>query len=1111
MADFTKYLYPAIRIEAWDKDDNNITLMDTVDGSSEKNYTITANVSKHLNERIGSFSVKISNANGQFLNTFIGGEDIEIYVDYDNSIDEDLTDDLAHFYNLNNSYKDSVGNSDFVNEYRLYLPFLGTTIDSSGHNNDANQYNCSLTTDRFAAASGAYAFNGTTSYMTHPTNGFESDRGTLFVWFRPNDVSSEQVLYSNSNTFGETLKIGITNDGKVFTEIGDSDRIIGSTTLSIASYYCVYVVYGDSSVTLFLNGYEDTSVVTGITLPTVLDNSHYIGTDGTLTKYFDGDIDDVLYLNTSKGGDNLFDLYVQYAIGNLTVDAGVTLVRLIETDAYYPFDGNVLDSSINARHASINTSLIAHYLMNDNGSTRTILDSKGVYHGNAMDYAENISDNPGKIVRGLTFDGSADYVNLNVNTQVDDFLYHFAASTSNIVNHNFNNRFNYAQVYGTAGNMIDAESITANTVDQNVITFGVGTASYIRQYKDKNYLDVAKSEDYFYEQTTATTAWVVPHYRNDSYPLFQFWDKNYEVVKPIGITINSANQLTAQFGVATTGYAQVIGSAADSMLHTQASATTNWNVVNSLEDFYPFIQCYDASGQPFEPETVHRSTAYSGGAYDIGTYGYSEYGVKYKDSDNLLITTGVSTTGYVRVVSNAYENVSKGLEATDFTYTSWIQPTGTTANAAVMAITDSGNTHKLNIGVSATGYAYVEDDVATYTSATRVDDGSWYHLGFDHDDTTGLWNLYVDNTNVLSSTYAFSISSTDNINLGADIDSGGEAEDFYEGNMDDTRFYSDTLLSEERARIYNSGTGTEAEYLDGPKLATNRFGEADKCYSFDGKEDYFTYVGNFPQTTDNCTYLAWARQTSADLGIIFGNDWFFRTDSGGRIKFDDGVTLYPASSFDPLYTGGASTGWHQVGFMLDGGELYYIQDGVRSASVASGVSLTWSDSNFYMGNSIRLDANWKGELDEIVAVGDTMTTQLIEEFYNYTLVQDWSEPFISGVQNRGFALAGLKDSLNGSITLTANNGAISVWLKDVHQGEDSNYIYSSDVNGGTYIIVNSDNNIDIEINGATIISGQTITDSTYNHIVINWKTVDEIQYAQVYLNNTVITDWVVFS
>ena len=53
------YLNPAIRIEIWDSSSVHYTLMDTDTGLSSKNYALSADVSKHLNDRIGSFRCKL--------------------------------------------------------------------------------------------------------------------------------------------------------------------------------------------------------------------------------------------------------------------------------------------------------------------------------------------------------------------------------------------------------------------------------------------------------------------------------------------------------------------------------------------------------------------------------------------------------------------------------------------------------------------------------------------------------------------------------------------------------------------------------------------------------------------------------------------------------------------------------------------------------------------------------------------------------------------------------------------------------------------------------------------------------------------------------------------
>jgi len=1079
MVDFTRYLHPAIRIEAWDSDSTQYTLMDTIDGSSTKNYTISASISKHINDRIGSFSLKISNKNGQFLNTFSGGEDIEIYVDYDTSIDENLNDNLTHFYNFDTGYKNSVGNSYFVNNYKLFLPFLAGTSDASGAGNDATNYNAVLTANRLLDAQEAYDFDGSTAYMTHTTTDFEKDKGTLFIWFKPDDVTTHQVLYDAG--VSSIVRVGINTSSKIYCQIGDSGEMVGDTTLVIGSWYCVIVAYDLNGINLYLNGYEDATEITTATMPSTLASTHYIGTNSTRLNYFNGVIDEVLYLNSKKDGDNLFDMYLSYVTGDLTSSANNAFTRIIKTEAYYSFDGNVLDSSANARHASLNTDLVAHYKMNDNGYTNTIIDSKGMYYGQAVREAQIISTT-GKINDGLVFNGTSDYVSLN--GFGTNMLYHFTGTTNMIVNHHSNDKYPYFTVYGTAGEIIEPETVVMDNVNQFTITTGTVAPAYIRVYKEKNLEDSQDSYDYLHSQTTATSAWSVAHNLNDSYPCVMCYDSNSSVVEPFDVTMTDANNFVVNMGESTTGYVRVItNGTASKYLHTQSTSSTAWTITHSLGDSYPFVEAFDSSGNVIKAEKI-----------------------TVTNSNNIAVELGVSTTGYVRVVSNDYDNLATSLDSSDFLFTSWINPTGTTSNGAVMSVSNSSNVHKLTVGVSSTGYPYIKDDSDTYNASTRVDDGNWHHLGLEFTDVTGAYDLYVDNVSEVSSTYNFSVSSTDKISFGQEYTSAGTTSNFYDGLMDDTRFYDETLLDTERTRIYNTGSGTEDENLDGPQLAINRFNESSKCYDFDGKKDYVADVTGFPILTDDCVFLAWVRDNEADTGIILGNKWYFYSDVNGQIRLYDGSTIHPASTFTSLYTGGASTGWHQVGFMLDSGVLYYIQDGVKSSSIATGVSLEWSGSGLGIGNDSSITNNFNGRIDEVVIVDDVITDNLINDFYNYTVVHDWSEPFVSGVQNHSFDCAGLKDQVSTSITINDTDGAMSVWLKNAHTGENGSYVFVSDAHGGTYIKVNSDNNVDVIVNGVTLVSGMVLLDGIFNHVVINWKT-DAGDFVRVYLNNIAQIDW----
>lgn len=123
------------------------------------------------------------------------------------------------------------------------------------------------------------------------------------------------------------------------------------------------------------------------------------------------------------------------------------------------------------------TNLVAHWLMNDNAASTTVLDNKGFTNGIAARNTSAVSTN-GKILTAIYFDGTADYINVgtgsilnyNANYSITAWikLYAFNVSSENeIVNYGAYRRFDVGgSVYGnrlhaTFGGAASVTGITA--------------------------------------------------------------------------------------------------------------------------------------------------------------------------------------------------------------------------------------------------------------------------------------------------------------------------------------------------------------------------------------------------------------------------------------------------------------------------------------------------------------------------------------------------------------------------------------------------------------------------------------------------------------------------
>ena len=143
----------------------------------------------------------------------------------------------------------------------------------------------------------------------------------------------------------------------------------------------------------------------------------------------------------------------------------------------------------------------------------------------------------------------------------------------------------------------------------------------------------------------------------------------------------------------------------------------------------------------------------------------------------------------------------------DFTWSTWVQATGTNYTT-IAALTDgSGYGFQLQLA-NATNYAYVRFDNASASNqnaggvSINIRDGAWHNVGMKYVSSTSTFTTFVDGTmgtpHVISgvaptvytaSTFGYSPSGSTG----------------YKGYLDDSRLFSRALSSTEIADLFNSG------------------------------------------------------------------------------------------------------------------------------------------------------------------------------------------------------------------------------------------------------------------------------------------------------------------
>jgi len=203
-----------------------------------------------------------------------------------------------------------------------YYPFNNSAKDLSGNGYDGTAFNITSATDRLGNTTGAYAFNGSTSYISVPDNQnlrLSNTDFTLNAWVKINAYGAsyaENILtkrlagISNGWTFG-FLGQAVTPTGVIeYGPGGSGINSYGTTVLTLNQWHMLTVIYtvSKSQVDLYLDGSPTGSVTgtypngfyspstAGIASPGAVNALMYIGKEDPsigVNYYFNGSMDDV--------------------------------------------------------------------------------------------------------------------------------------------------------------------------------------------------------------------------------------------------------------------------------------------------------------------------------------------------------------------------------------------------------------------------------------------------------------------------------------------------------------------------------------------------------------------------------------------------------------------------------------------------------------------------------------------------------------------------------------------------------------------------------------------------------------------------------------------------
>lgn len=465
----------------------------------------------------------------------------------------------------------------------------------------------------------------------------------------------------------------------------------------------------------------------------------------------------------------------------------------------------------------------------------------------------------------------------------------------------------------------------------------------------------------------------------------------------------------------------------------------------------------------------------------------------------------MSTNQFIGLGDN-FDNITTGSNAT-FSFSFWVKFSN--VNSAYHSIINKASfetlcttagrqfTVRLNDAnkLELTSYgSIVAGNYISYQTASTLSAGQWYHIVVGVDVATlsggniaGGLKVYINNslqtmsqiTLVGAGLGSGMANGTAHMGIGAFLGTTGalcSATQFLEGAFDDFRIYNRVLTAQDANDLYyeniqqgglvsrysfNAGDATDDEgtndgTVTGASLTTDRFGNPNQAYSFDGN-DYINCGNNATWNillSPGITMSAWVK-TSATFGNSLAG---ILTRWGGTSSSDEygfflaNTTGRPTMAINsPSVNGIAATtnindnAWHQVVFTFDkatGVHKMYI-DGVQvyTNTIAGGIA------TITVPQSVLIGAQWtngsptryfNGSIDDIGIYAEALSAQDVTVLYN-------DEAF-------GCTPAVITDDLSNVAYICPEVGSIDLGVTAT--GDNLTYQWQSSPDGSSWTDIN---------------------------------------------------------
>lgn len=389
---------------------------------------------------------------------------------------------------------------------------------------------------------------------------------------------------------------------------------------------------------------------------------------------------------------------------------------------------------------------------------------------------------------------------------------------------------------------------------------------------------------------------------------------------------------------------------------------------------------------------------------------------RFGDADSAYSFNGVDNAIFLSPTNTDVSYQSVNLPEAAITVSAWVKPNSYNEwESIVCFMRDNGIVEQYGFQISswsnnkfAFHLAGGGNGHSQITTSSSFLTNTWYFVTATHDGAT--MKLYVNGSLETSST-----NETGNIAYTNTRFRIGKYEDnneshYFDGSIDEVKIYNKALTLEEIKNEYQglvayypfngnandeSGNGNHGT-VNGATLATDRFGNSDSAYEFDGSTNYISITNNPTiniKTAASSTISFWlkhATQNNAKYMISkykgsFGEpSYAIGTGSNG-----DSYSWHEFTASNGIQSRGNidlnDNQWHHITNVFKSGESVSLYvDGVLDVQHAT--AHTGSISNLRdltIGCGSNIAQHYNGDIDDIKIYNKALTLQEIQNLYNF--------------------------------------------------------------------------------------------------------------------------------